>query len=113
MYGFAGAERVCDACALVASGRAPMPCSYFLVNENKKVLKLLTLNTIASAGNDGPPAKRGIKDTGVDDLVMLTKISEDAIVDNLKKRFNSDMIYVSFFFLTFSTHYILIILIAL
>eukprot|EP01102_Stenamoeba_stenopodia_P015921 TRINITY_DN5501_c0_g1_i2.p1 TRINITY_DN5501_c0_g1~~TRINITY_DN5501_c0_g1_i2.p1 ORF type:complete len:1059 (+),score=290.73 TRINITY_DN5501_c0_g1_i2:110-3286(+) len=72
MYGFAGAERVCDACALVASGRAPMP---------------------SSNQNEGPPAKRGLKDTGVDDLVMLTKISEDAIVDNLKKRFNNDMIY--------------------
>ena len=31
---------------------------------------------------------------GVDDMVMLSKISEDAILENLKKRYDSDMIYV-------------------
>lgn len=30
---------------------------------------------------------------GVDDMVMLSKISEDAILDNLKKRYNGDLIY--------------------
>jgi myosin heavy subunit len=39
---------------------------------------------------------------GVDDMVMLTSISNDAINDNLKKRFAADLIYVrsSFFSLT-------------
>jgi len=30
---------------------------------------------------------------GVDDMVMLTSISNDAINDNLKKRFSADLIY--------------------
>jgi len=30
---------------------------------------------------------------GVDDMVMLTKISEDTILDNLKKRYDNDIIY--------------------
>lgn len=32
---------------------------------------------------------------GVDDMVMLSKISNDAIVENLKKRYTADVIYVS------------------
>jgi hypothetical protein len=49
----------------------------------------------AKEGESGPPAKRGLKDLGVDDLVMLTKISEDAITENLKKRLANEYIYVS------------------
>ena len=37
-----------------------------------------------------------VKTSGVDDMVLLQKISEGAIVDNLKKRFMDDVIYVSF-----------------
>nr|UEK51396.1 myosin IE [Parasacculina yatsui] len=33
------------------------------------------------------------KGSGVDDMVMLTRISNDAITDNLKKRFRDDQIY--------------------
>jgi len=36
---------------------------------------------------------RNVAKFGVDDLVMLTKISEDAIVDNMKKRYDNDLIY--------------------
>jgi myosin-1 len=32
----------------------------------------------------------------VDDMVLLPKISEDAIVENLKKRYMDDYIFVSF-----------------
>lgn len=37
-----------------------------------------------------------VKLTGVDDMVLLTKINEDAIVENLKKRYMDDYIFVSF-----------------
>lgn len=36
------------------------------------------------------------KQVGVDDMVLLQKISEGAIVENLKKRLMEDCIYVSF-----------------
>jgi len=35
------------------------------------------------------------KQIGVEDMVLIQKISESAIVDNLKKRFMEDYIYVS------------------
>ena len=35
------------------------------------------------------------KQVGVEDMVLLQKISESAIVDNLRKRFMDDTIYVS------------------
>lgn len=38
-----------------------------------------------------------VKHSGVDDMVLLSKINEDAIVDNLKKRYMDDYIFVSFF----------------
>lgn len=34
-----------------------------------------------------------VKHSGVDDMVLLTKINEDAIVDNLKKRYMDDYIF--------------------
>lgn len=39
---------------------------------------------------------RSHKSSGVEDMVLLTKISESAIVENLKKRLFDDQIYVSF-----------------
>lgn len=36
-----------------------------------------------------------VKQSGVDDMVLLTKINEDAIVENLKKRYMDDFIFVS------------------
>lgn len=41
---------------------------------------------------------QNVKLSGVDDMVLLPKISEDAIVENLKKRYNDDYIFVSFKF---------------
>ena len=38
---------------------------------------------------------RNVKQSGVDDMVLLPKIQESAIVDNLKKRLMEDVIYVS------------------
>lgn len=35
------------------------------------------------------------KQVGVEDMVLIQKISESAIVDNLRKRFMEDCIYVS------------------
>ena len=35
-----------------------------------------------------------VKVSGVDDMVLLTKIAEDHIVDNLKKRYMDDWIFV-------------------
>lgn len=43
-----------------------------------------------------------VKHSGVDDMVLLSKINEDAIVDNLKKRYMDDYIFVSFFFAVLS-----------
>lgn len=37
-----------------------------------------------------------VKTSGVDDMVLLQKISEGSIVENLKKRFMEDTIFVSF-----------------
>jgi len=39
---------------------------------------------------------QNVKLSGVDDMVLLPKISEDAIVENLKKRYMDDYIFVSF-----------------
>ena len=36
-----------------------------------------------------------VKISGVDDMVLLSKIHEDSIVDNLKKRYMDDYIFVS------------------
>uniref|UniRef100_A0A8D2LWJ6 Uncharacterized protein n=1 Tax=Varanus komodoensis TaxID=61221 RepID=A0A8D2LWJ6_VARKO len=36
-----------------------------------------------------------VKQSGVDDMVLLSKISEDAIVENIKKRYMDDYIFVS------------------
>lgn len=36
-----------------------------------------------------------VKHSGVDDMVLLSKINEDAIVENLKKRYMDDYIFVS------------------
>ena len=44
-----------------------------------------------------------VKHSGVDDMVLLTKINEDSIVDNLKKRYMDDYIFVSFFTLPLYT----------
>ena len=38
-----------------------------------------------------------VKASGVEDMVLLQKITEGAIVENLKKRFMDDIIYVSFY----------------
>ena len=40
-------------------------------------------------------SKKGFVQKGVDDLVMLPKIDEAEIVDNLKKRYNYDAIYTN------------------
>lgn len=37
-----------------------------------------------------------MKQSGVDDMVLLSKITEEAIVENLKKRYMDDYIFVSF-----------------
>ncbi|KAG8505376.1 Unconventional myosin-Ie, partial [Galemys pyrenaicus] len=37
-----------------------------------------------------------VKHSGVDDMVLLSKITENAIVENLKKRYMDDYIFVSF-----------------
>ena len=39
---------------------------------------------------------RSKKSSGVEDMVLLVKIQEAAIVENLKKRFFDDLIYVSY-----------------
>lgn len=39
---------------------------------------------------------QNVKVTGVDDMVLLSKITEDAITENLKKRYMDDYIFVSF-----------------
>lgn len=39
---------------------------------------------------------QNVKVSGVDDMVLLSKISEDAITENLKKRYMDDYIFVSF-----------------
>lgn len=39
---------------------------------------------------------QNVKVSGVDDMVLLSKINEDAITDNLKKRYMDDYIFVSF-----------------
>lgn len=38
---------------------------------------------------------QNVKQSGVDDMVLLPKIHEDAIVENLRKRFTDDYIFVS------------------
>lgn len=58
---------------------------------------------------------QNVKHSGVDDMVLLSKINENAIVENLKKRYMDDYIFVSFpsagFFFFFSVFkkYIMIV----
>lgn len=42
---------------------------------------------------------QNVKQSGVDDMVLLSKITEEAIVENLKKRYMDDYIFVSFLWL--------------
>ena len=37
-----------------------------------------------------------VKTSGLDDMVLLTKINDNDIVSNLKKRYMDDQIFVSF-----------------
>ena len=39
-----------------------------------------------------------MRQEGVDDMTLLTKISNDSIAGNLKERFDADVIYVCFCF---------------
>lgn len=39
---------------------------------------------------------QNVKVSGVDDMVLLPKVSEDAIIENLRKRYMDDYIFVSF-----------------
>lgn len=39
---------------------------------------------------------QNFKVSGVDDMVLLPKVTEDAIIDNLRKRYMDDYIFVSF-----------------
>lgn len=39
---------------------------------------------------------QNVKVSGVDDMVLLSKVSEDAIIENLRKRYMDDYIFVSF-----------------
>jgi len=39
-------------------------------------------------------AKTGKGSSGLEDMVLISKISEDTIVENIKKRYNDDLIYV-------------------
>lgn len=58
------------------------------------------------ANKQAPPPKRGgikkatfdttkKKEVGVSDLTLLSKVSDEAINENLKKRFENGIIYVS------------------
>ncbi|MEE6519484.1 hypothetical protein FKM82_031334 [Ascaphus truei] len=38
---------------------------------------------------------QNVRQSGVDDMVLLSKISEEAIMENLKKRYMDDYIFVS------------------
>lgn len=38
---------------------------------------------------------QNVKVSGVDDMVLLPKITEDAIIENLRKRYMDDYIFVS------------------
>ena len=55
----------------------------------------------AAAGGNKPQVKKAVfestkkKEVGVSDLTLISKISNDAINDNLKKRFENGEIYVS------------------
>ena len=44
-----------------------------------------------------PAWKDKIKQEGVDDMTLLTKIDNDCIAKNLKERFDADVIYVRSF----------------
>lgn len=43
-------------------------------------------------------SKGNVKASGVEDMVLLPKIQEAAIVENLKKRYMDDLIFVSFYY---------------
>jgi len=58
---------------------------------------------IAYRGRDGTPRRPQFrkkaewepkKTVGLEDMVLVSKISDDNIVDNIKKRYNEDLIYV-------------------
>ena len=53
-------------------------------------------NVFSPKANYHWQSKGNAKSSGVEDMVLLPKIQEAAIVENLKKRFMDDLIYVSF-----------------
>lgn len=71
-------------------------------NDNRWKLPLIFIsNVFCSVSGLWIQAKyhwqsQNVKQSGVDDMVLLSKITEDAIVENLKKRYMDDYIFVSY-----------------
>eukprot|EP01101_Sappina_pedata_P000757 TRINITY_DN10948_c0_g1_i1.p1 TRINITY_DN10948_c0_g1~~TRINITY_DN10948_c0_g1_i1.p1 ORF type:complete len:1073 (-),score=420.88 TRINITY_DN10948_c0_g1_i1:105-3323(-) len=74
-YGYGSTpQKICDSCLNVLQGKS----------------KVIAAKKEVSA----PPTKPTQKvDKGVEDMIMLSSISEETILDNLKKRFENDLIY--------------------
>ncbi len=51
--------------------------------------------TVYSAFTQAQKHKYGGHKDAVDDLVMLDKVSEDRVLENLRNRYSEDQIYVS------------------
>lgn len=71
---------------------------YFLsVNLLNCIYEIVTVNDLFFQGSKEKYhwQTQNVKVSGVDDMVLLAKISEDAITENLKKRYMDEYIFVS------------------
>ena len=62
--------------------------------DGKGTVARLAEDTLTIASQPYAWQSKGMKQSGVEDMVLLPKIQEGAIVDNLKKRYTEDLIYV-------------------
>lgn len=73
---------------------------FWLFNANDKCSNLFDAYCAFLQGSKGHYRyhwqSHNVKHSGVDDMVLLSKITEDSIVENLKKRYMDDYIFVSF-----------------
>ncbi|RMC00880.1 hypothetical protein DUI87_22565 [Hirundo rustica rustica] len=67
-----------------------------LIQRQKRKMKALRIRKMLRHGGSKERfhwQSHNVKQSGVDDMVLLSKISEEAIVENLKKRFMDDFIF--------------------
>lgn len=68
----------------------------------------LCFSSLQNFFNDGPAWKDVMSQSGLDDMTLLSKLTNEQIMQNLKERFDNGIIYVCFFSFLFYVRLFLI-----